>query len=82
MLLDGSSDAAFNPSPTLLNSNVVGISLAASIAKVGAHLSLYSSNPLNLFSSIHVCTLPNVKATACGPIYVIGKGQVFFCKGL
>ena len=54
ILLDGLSEAVPDPAPKLSYSNVVGISLEASMAKVGAHSSLQSSNPLNLVASIQV----------------------------
>ena len=54
ILLDGLSEAISDPAPKLSYSNVVGISLEASMANVGAHSSLQSSNPLNLVASIQV----------------------------
>ena len=54
ILLDGLSEAVPDPAPKLSYSNVVGISLEASMAKVGAHSSLQLSNPLNLFASMQV----------------------------
>ena len=54
ILLDGLSEAIPDPAPKLSYSNVVGVSLEASMANVGAHSSLQSSNPLNLVASIQV----------------------------
>merc|ERR1712156_781571 len=67
ILLDGLSEAMPDPAPKLSYSNVVGISLEASMANVGAHSSLQSSNPLNLVASIQVWNASTLSSAVTAP---------------
>ena len=69
MLLAGFSPALSDPAPKLSNSKVVGISLDANIAKVGAHSSWHSSKPLKTFASIHVSNASTLSEAVNGNMY-------------
>merc|ERR1719362_118902 len=67
ILLAGLSPAFSDPAPKLSNSKVVGISLDANIAKVGAHSSWHSSKPLKTFASIHVWNASTLSEAVTAP---------------
>ena len=73
ILLAGLSPALSDPAPKLSNSKVVGISLDANIAKVGAHSSWHSSKPLKTFASMHVWNASTLSEAVNGNMYFFDK---------
>ena len=65
------SPALSDPAPKLSNSKVVGISLDANIAKVGAHSSWHSSKPLKTFASIHVWNASTLSEAVNRNMYIL-----------
>ena len=76
MLLAGFSPALSDPAPKLSNSKVVGISLDANMAKVGAHSSWHSSKPLKTFASIQVSNASTLSEAVNGNKYIFKKSKI------
>ena len=76
ILVAGLSPALSDPAPKLSNSKVVGISLDANIAKVGAHSSWHSSKPLKTFASIQVSKASTLSEAVNGNMYFFNKPKL------